>query len=432
MKDRFPLLALGVLLLFGVLGALVLSSAKRGSFADDFSTFRSEPNGTRALYLAAEQRHLKVSRLQKDLTIVDKSVNVALIGVEFAGDPINKLLKSNGIFSLGDAGIPGFDDDEDDDGDDGLTSKKKQRKSFGVERISDDEMKTLVKHIESGGTVFVALSHPFENELLSAIGVRVRPAMKKLGLRTLAPAQPSLWTRQVERVESPVLGYLDIPSDATPLLVDIVDDEVVMALVPHGAGYALVLSAPALLSNEFISKADNAILALSIFSRLSNKRLLVIDEFHHGFTSERSAGEFAMKYGLHFAAAQLIFGLALWALALKRFGRPLSVDESTRTQGTDALKATARLYLEGKHHRHASASILKQLLAECASRAGMPPHSNTIDIAHALEARGHQAVANAMHATAQAAHQTQTEHDVVDVASLAAETRRKMNTKEQR
>ena len=62
MRDRFPLLIVGLLVLIGAFATFLMRGAARGSFADKLSTYRSEPDGTRALYLLAEQQKLPVRR----------------------------------------------------------------------------------------------------------------------------------------------------------------------------------------------------------------------------------------------------------------------------------------------------------------------------------------------------------------------------------
>jgi hypothetical protein len=414
-NDRFPLFALGGLLFFAVLGGLVLQSAKRGNFADDYSTFRSSPSGTRALFLALEQQHQDVHRLQKDFSLVKKGVNLALLGVQFVGDWTPEPR---------DAGVADLFLNDD------AKEKTKKYKTYNTLRVTSEECDTLEKYIEGGGTVFLALDSPHENELLEALKIGIHAPESLLGLRTLAPSLPSLYTAGVERVESRVTGFLELPLDAVALLEDVILDEPVMAMVPHGRGRLIISTMPEAFSNAGILRADNAKLAFAIFGQLSSDAPVDIDEFHHGFTSERSAGEFAMRYGLHFAAAQFTFGLALWALALRRFGRIQTLSELRRTEGLDSLQATARLYSEGQHYAHSASVILKQLLADCARLAGAPAHASTLEVTQRLEARGRGALAAALQTTAQLAHQTSTEKQVIEVATLASTTRHAMHSKE--
>src|SRR5438874_1633260 len=84
MRDRFPLVMIGGLLLLGVLGSFLLRGAQRGSFADRLSTYRSEPDGARALYLLSEQWRLPVARAQQSFETIDEKQNLLLLGVDLS------------------------------------------------------------------------------------------------------------------------------------------------------------------------------------------------------------------------------------------------------------------------------------------------------------------------------------------------------------
>ena len=106
-----------------------------------------------------------------------------------------------------------------------------------------------------------------------------------------------------------------------PLLEDAPLHMTVAAVVPHGAGRVLVVGAPELAMNQALGRADNAQFWLSALRALGPGPY-AFDEHHHGFHQERSVVDFARRYGLHFAVGQLLLGLCLGALALRRFGRP--------------------------------------------------------------------------------------------------------------
>ncbi|MBK7860040.1 MAG: hypothetical protein IPJ65_15765 [Archangiaceae bacterium] len=95
MRDRFPLVMIGGLLLLAVLGSFVLKGAARGAFADRLSTWRSEPDGARALYLLAEDWQLPVSRGQQSFETIDEQQNLVLLGVDLS-EPRDKLEKKTG------------------------------------------------------------------------------------------------------------------------------------------------------------------------------------------------------------------------------------------------------------------------------------------------------------------------------------------------
>jgi hypothetical protein len=251
-------------------------------------------------------------------------------------------------------------------------------------------------------------------------------AEKQLDVRTLVPAQPSPWTLGVERAETKVVAYIDEVSGGTPLLLDDKLDLTAMALFRYGQGQLVVLTAPELAMNRVLAKADNAQLWRSVVRTASLSGTLAFDEFHHGFASDRSVAEFAARYGLQFAAAQLLLGVMLWAGSLRRFGRPRPPPEETRLTSTDALSALSRIYREGRHHAHAAHAIAAQLAQELAQRAGLPPRSTPTEISAALDFRGRKDLAAAVLEVARAATRANTEADVTAVAALAALARQRL------
>jgi hypothetical protein len=417
MRDRFPLLLVGGLVLLAVLGGFVMKGARRGSFADRLSTFRSEPDGARALYLFLAEHGVEVRRHQMDLTVIESNRNLALLGVSFEAERgFDKP-----AFDGSDAGVADDEADLDED------EKARGYQAFRSPRVSRDESEKLLEHVRNGATLLYAPASFRDNPLLEAIDVALVRADPKLGLRTLVPAQPSRYTRGVERVEAKVKAFLDLPPGAVPLLVDEMLDEVVFAMVPWGQGRILLLGAPELAMNEALGRADNAQLWLSTGRALADGASLDFDEYHHGFTGNRSMGQFAARYGLHFAFAQLLLGAAFWALALRRFGRPRAPTEELRLGSTDALFATSRLYREGRHHAHAAASIVRGLAAEMAARAGLPGKSTPAEIGAALELRGRKDLARALLDVARAATGALSEDDVLDVARRAALARQHLH-----
>src|SRR5258706_6311948 len=113
---------IGGLLLLGVLGAFVLEGAKRGAFADRLSTYRSEPDGARALYLLSESWKLPISRGQQSFEAIDEKQNLVLLGVDLSelsekeeaeAAPKNPFLKADGGFITKDDQEEKADDEDD-------------------------------------------------------------------------------------------------------------------------------------------------------------------------------------------------------------------------------------------------------------------------------------------------------------------------------
>lgn len=423
MGDRFPLVLVGGVLLLAVLGGFVMQGARRGSFADRLSTFRSEPDGARGLYLLLDEARLPVARHQTDLTVIDPGQNLVLLGVSFAGEHGD----DKAAFDGSDAGVSADDADQDPDEDADEDQRARGHQAFRSPPVRKEETEKLLEHVRNGATVVYAPASFRDNALLEALDVYLVRVDATLGQRTLVPAQPSRYTRGVQKVEAKVKAWLDLPPGAVPLLVDEAWDEVVVGLLPWGQGRFVILGAPELAMNRTLGLADNAQLWRSLAQTVGETGPLAFDEYHHGFTGDRSMGEFAARYGLQYAFAQLMIGVAFWALALRRFGRPTAPKEELRLGSTDALFATSRLYREGRHHTHASASIARELAAEMATRAGVSGRSTPAEIGAALEVRGRRDLARALLDVARAAAQTSTEHDVRDVARLAALARQHLH-----
>jgi len=420
-RDRFPLLLVGFLVFVAVLGSFLVTGARRGAFADRLSTFRSEPDGARALYLVLEQQHRKVQRLQKSLEHVEPGRALVLLGVRFEGEHT----KGTAAFDGSDGGVdPAKEEQEAEELEDF------DARGFSALRaplIGKEEREKLLEHVKNGGTLIYAPWGAHENPLLEAVGVSLVKAAAKLEVRTLVAAQPSRFTSGLERVETPVQAFLELPPGAVPLLVDELLEQPVVALVPWGQGRVIVIGAPELAMNKRLALADNALFWSTLSAEVAGERPLSFDEYHHGFTGQPSMGEFAARYGLQYAVAQLLLGVALWALALKRFGRQRDPARELRVGATDALAATSRIYREGKHHPHAAEAIVKELAAELAAKAGVSGRSTPTEISAALQLRGRADLARALLDVFAAAQQTHTDAELQQVARLSALARRHLH-----
>jgi hypothetical protein len=415
-RDRFPLLLVGFVALVGVLGWFLLQGARRAGFADELSSFKSEPDGARALYLLVSESGLPVVRHQQDLTIIPKDRNLVLLGTRFLDEEdLGRL-----AFDGSDGGVAVDPAEEEEFNRRGVNALRSPR-------INEDEREKLLAHVRDGATLLYVPGNALETKLFDELGVVLEPVDASLGVRTLVPAQPSRYVQGVQRVVTKVKAFLELPPGSVALLVDDTFDKPVAAAVPYGQGRVILVAAPELAMNKNLAVADNARFWHAVVATMGDEAQVAFDEYHHGFTGERSMGEFAARYGLHYAVAQLLLGVMLWALALKRFGRPRPPDEELRVGSTDALFATSRLYREGKHHAHAASSIVKHVASEFASRAGVSGRSTTAEIGAALELRGRKDLANALLDLARTAAATSTEADVERVASLAAIARKTLN-----
>jgi hypothetical protein len=413
-RDRFPLLVVGGLVLTVVLGTFLVNSAKRGEFADTLSTFRAQEDGARALFLLAQESGLPVVRRMSDLRILSGPATQVLLAVEVEGayeeDPDQTRLAAEPDAGLEDENVPrtGFN-------------------AFRAAALDDTEHEKLLEWVRGGGTLVYVPWGSRENPLLDALSVKLTKADTTLPMRTLVPPLPTPYTLGVERVEAKVQAYLQLPTSAVPVLEDERLGQPVAAVVPYGQGRVLVVGAPELSMNRALARADNAQFWLSALAALGPGPY-EFDEFHHGFTNERSVVDFARRYGLHFAVAQLLLGVALWSVSLKRFGRPRPPPESARVGATDALFAMGRLYREGRHHGFAAGLIARGLTQELALHAGLPPHAPAATVAESLRERGRDDLAQGLKAVNAQADTVASDSDLQQFAAVAARLRQRLHT----
>ncbi|MBI3185193.1 MAG: hypothetical protein HYZ28_23905 [Myxococcales bacterium] len=413
MRDRFPLLVIGGLVLLGVLGSYLFRGAARGSFADTLSTYRSEKDGARALYLLGDESGVPVQRLQRNLDLIAEGTNLVLLAVGFSDRVEEDIELELPLVLSSDAGV---DEEE-------LADHHRGWNRFRASLASKEEREKLLEHVKKGATLVYLPWGSRPCPLLGALEVKLSAADRAVGMRTLVPAQPSPYTLGVERTETAVQSFLALPDDGVPLLLDDTLGGVVAALVPYGQGRVVVIGAPELAMNEALPRADNAQLWLSLMRAASATGPLAFDEFHHGFTSDRSVAEFAARYGLHFAAAQLLLGLSLWAASLRRFGRPRTPPQDIRLGGTDALFAASRIYREGRHYSYAASLLARGASQDLAPGAGIPPRTEPAEVAAALSARGRADLARALTEVIHLSHATTSEAQLRELARKAASAR---------
>ncbi len=416
MRDRFPLVVVAGLVLLVVAGGYLIRSAARGRFADVLSTWRSEPDGARALYLLGEESGLGVGRHQTDLEVIPDGAQLVLLGVYHDG---TSALRTDLYRDEADAGVS----------EDALESNKRGMNAFSAPHLSDDEREKLLEHVGEGNTLLYVPTGDPVDPLLEDLGVGLVPVEGSVGMRTFVPPQPSVWTRGVEHAEAEVRTHLSLPEHGVPLLMDAQLGGTVAALVPWKSGQVVVLSAPELAMNRRLALADNAQLWLSLLSTAARGGSIFFDEFHHGFTDDRSMATFATRYGLHFAVLQLVLGVGLWTFALRRFGRPRMPPEDERVGSTDALFAASRIYREGRHHGYAATLLAKGLAQALAQHAGLSARANAPDVAEALRARGEPLLAEALEQLTERARAADSEGAVEDVARRCAEVRRTLVSK---
>lgn len=353
MRDRFPLL-FAALLLFGV-GVVWLfgDAGRRGTFADPYSTYRSAPDGSRALFLTAQRVGLPVARRHLDLADLDAS--------------------ETGALAL-----------------------------LGIDRLSQEEMDKLDQFVSAGGrllvvarpedkkrSLFTELLHS-EKGVLSHFDLKLAECDSPEIERQLEVATPSPLTLGVEAPLAKVAGYLS--REGKPMLPLVTDPHAegraVVVSLRHGEGRVVAVSAADLASNRALGRGDNARLWASVVSALAAGSTFEFDEYHHGFTGERSISGYAARHGLHWALLQLLLALWVWVAAQRRFGRARKVDADERVAGADYLWAMARIYRQGGHRAHAAKVLFDGLVRALARRAGTGAKPTVGEVVRGLSRRG--------------------------------------------
>ncbi len=365
MRDRFPLLV-GAVLLLGVAVVWLFGDAgRRGAFADPFSTYRSAPDGSRALFLTVQRLGLPVERRHLDLADLDaaRTGAVALLGIDRL--PEEELDKLDAFVSAGGRLL--------------LVARPEDKKRGLFAELLQSE-KALLAH--------------FDLKLAECDSPEIE--------RQLEVATPSPLTRGVEAPMARVAGYLSREGGRPmlPLLLDPhAEGRAVAVAFPHGDGRVVAVSAPDLASNRALGRGDNARLWASLVSALSAGGPFEFDEHHHGFTGERSISGYAASHGLHWALLQTLLALWAWVAAQRRFGRARRADSDERVAGADYLWAMARIYRQGGHRAHAAKVLFDGLVRALARRAGAGARPDVGEVVRGLNRRGRldlgRALANA-------------------------------------
>lgn len=418
MRDRFPLVVVAGLLLFAAAGSYLFRGAQRGEFADLLSTHRSQKNGARALYLLAEESGLPVQRSQTDLEVPQEGAAYVLLSPYFESTSAS----DSDLFRAesSDGGSVNELDAE-------IEEAARGMNAFTAPRITDDEQKKLLEHVAKGNTLVYVPVGDSKDPLLTELGASLAPVAEgSEGVRVLVPPSPSPWTQGVERASAQVKTHVQLPTMGAPLLIDEQLGGTVAGVIPHGEGQVVVISATELATNDRLADEDNAQLWLSILRTAMKKGPILFDEYHHGFSDDRSIAEFARRYGLHFAILQLLFGLCLWTIALRRFGRPRLPDEAERVGATDALYAASRIYREGRHHGYAASLLARGLQQDLAHHVSLPARASVKEIGEALRARKEDALATTLDQVAALGARASNDREVETCATLAAEARRSL------
>ncbi len=234
-----------------------------------------------------------------------------------------------------------------------------------VKVVRPEEARVLADWVKAGGRVVFA-------------GVYVSDFVEALDLGSgtslgddvvLHPVLPSAYVQGVESVRPGRSRIFGDDSDWAAIFKD--EGGVALAVRPVGSGEVVWLADAYALTNEGISEADNARLAV-LLAAAAPGRTIWFDEYHHGFAR---GGGVVERIGPGGQSALLVFilGLALLLAAYsRRLGPPIPVTETPAARTVAYIDSLAALYRKAGARREALAALEDGLTRALARRYGSP------------------------------------------------------------
>jgi len=160
-------------------------------------------------------------------------------------------------------------------------------------------------------------------------------------------------------------------TDVVPLLTaDGSTGRVVMASRREGDGRLIVLSAPQMISNQGLPKADNWRVILNLLPE-PGVGVLLFDEYHHGLVEDGSLWSVIWRRPWGWSAIGTgILGLAFISLRGRRFGRALAVAQSGRRAPAEYVYSMSMLLRRGRHQGWVREHYAARLRATARQRLG--------------------------------------------------------------
>ncbi|MFW5878848.1 MAG: hypothetical protein ACOCVR_03430, partial [Myxococcota bacterium] len=203
---------------------------------------------------------------------------------------------------------------------------------------------------------------------------------QKTGPEALLPGQPSRPTTGVQRISTPVAGFVASQDGEEIVLLEQDEQKARPVAVSrrHGAGRVVAVSAPAMATNRWLGEADNAVFWASLFSGLDGSDLVFV-EHHHGHGDARGIMGYVLGRGLLPVLIQLCLVFVIGVAAARRLGLSAPPPETKPRHQGDFLSAMSRIYELGNHFHHVGETIAQRAFDEASSLRHEP------EIAAALE-----------------------------------------------
>ncbi|MCL2011973.1 MAG: DUF4350 domain-containing protein [Cystobacterineae bacterium] len=405
MRDRFPWIAVGILLASYVVWNYLASSAKRSEHAETLSTYRALPDGARGIFLLAQSNHLPVRRSQI---------------------PFKQMSEKDALIILG--------------------ANLQKPQDEPAWRTSESEVDTLLRLIQNGMTVVFVIhgsatkdSHPQNagleslpneatEEFLNAFDIQLfKVEEDELPSEILFPAFPSPYLMGVNKLKATPTYFIQFnPTKALPLLSVNTPQgtEHAAIIAPRGKGKLIFIAAPALAANQNLLSEDNAGFWLRMVQTLAKEsRTILFDEFHHGFEEKITIAKLGTGHNLQYVILQLILAAMLWFFSLKYFGRPKASAGVAQYESTIYFQGQSHVLQAGKHYSHAANAIVQRLSEELSQHFSIQLQTQTSALVECLNALHEKKAAQALAALSQAATEVQSNKSLVALARQATAIR---------
>jgi len=404
-RDKFPWIAVGILLASYVLWNYLASSTKRSEHAEALSTYRALPDGARGIFLLAQSQKLPVRRSQV---------------------PFKQMSEKDALIILG--------------------SDIQELQNEPAWRTPEKEIKTLLKLIQNGMTVVFVLRDPLVDENLSLLrqleshrGNKTLEFLDLFGIQLfqteddeplseiLLPAFPSAYLVGVNKLKAAPTYLIQMdPARALPLLVVNNSHEMkhVAALAPLGKGKLIFIAAPALATNQNLLSEDNAAFWLGLLKTLAKEhREILFDEYLHGFEEKITIAKLGAGHNLQYVILQLVLAAVLWFFSLRHFGRPRASGYMPQYESAVYFQGQSHVLQAGKHYSHAANAIVQRLEEEFIQHFSIQPQARNSTLVEALKSLHEEKAALALEALTQEAIKTQSNPSLLALARQATAIR---------
>lgn len=401
---RRSLVGAFVLLGLGAAGLVCQRVGDRGRYATEYSTYGSGPEGTRGVYLLAEELGGRPRRWAEELArLPEGGMLIALGSCEqllrrqvgrIERENLRAWVEAGGVLVV--AGVPDY----------------VPREDFGVGLVTDAElcrpthglMGMLARAERRGEEEPADAGRPLE-DLPRALREDPVGVYEEVTARDELPE-----ARLAVPVGSPLLGLGGVAlrrplqlaiDDAAALKLLTLDDSAgrpVAARVTVGRGAVVLLASASLFTNRDLVEGGGARLFARLLAEHAPSGPVLFDEYHLGVGQRRSTMRYLRQAGATGLVVQvlLLVGFVLWRLGA-RFGsvRPEVVAEPVGT--ASYVDGVAQLYEKARDPAGAGRIVARRALAQVAAHH----HLGSADPARMLqlfEQRGQRRRAEAVRA----------------------------------